>query len=387
MKYFMSIIVSLLLTISSLAQEFSIKGSVTGMENATLDLQVLPLKHGATPIFRTIHPANGIFDCTIKADLFMWHLIRIDSKDFEKAFGPIVHESETEKPGDNGKNLVLDFLNQDIVFFIQPGDQVSIQAIIEPNGINYQVTGNNIGDQQKAFSSRLYPLEKEMNRMILQKQSLSAQNQRGKRRDIEREITRLKNEIEKTELALIRDHPDWEFSAQRLAGYPVDIISKYFKGFSGDVQNSFFGIHLSKILTASDIGTAAPRFSLPNQKGEQISSVGFKKPYTVLDFWGSWCGYCLKDFSKLCEYEAKYDQQADFIHIACRDEIESWLSTIDRLKIGGINLFASTDEVPNKFGVEVFPTKIIIDSKGQIVFKTIGTNEDFYAKMDELFRK
>lgn len=385
MKHFISIIISLLLTLFSVAQEFSIKGSVTGMENATLDIQVLPLKHGATPIFRTINPVDGTFDCTIQADLDMWHLIRIDSNDFEKAFAPRVHEAETDKPGGNGKALVPDFLNQDIVFFIHPGDHVIVKANIEPNGIHYQISGNKIGSQQKAFSSRLYPLEKEMNRMIQMKKQMTEYT-KDKSHEIDQHIAWLQSEIEKTELTLIRDHPDWEFSAQRIARYPVDTISVYFKKFTTDVQNSFFGIHLSKILTASDIGSRAPRFNLPNDIGEKISSESFKGKYVVLDFWGSWCGYCIKGFPKLKEYQEKYKDKAEFIHIGCRDDIKVWQATIDKLDIGGIHLFAEDDVVPDKFGVQGFPTKNIIDNEWKIVFKTIGTDEDFYARMDEIFQ-
>ena len=385
MKHFISIIISLLLTLFSVAQEFSIKGSVTGMENATLDIQVLPLKHGATPIFRTINPVDGTFDCTIQADLDMWHLIRIDSKDLEKAFVTAAHNSEANKPGGTENSVNPDFLNKEIIFFIQPDDHVIVKANIEPNGIHYQISGNKIGSQQKAFSSRLYPLEKEMNRMIQMKKQMTEYT-KDKSHEIDQHIAWLQSEIEKTELTLIRDHPDWEFSAQRIARYPVDTISVYFKKFTTDVQNSFFGIHLSKILTASDIGSRAPRFNLPNDIGEKISSESFKGKYVVLDFWGSWCGYCIKGFPKLKEYQEKYKDKAEFIHIGCRDDIKVWQATIDKLDIGGIHLFAEDDVVPDKFGVQGFPTKIIIDNEWKIVFKTIGTDEDFYARMDEIFQ-
>lgn len=386
MKHFFSIIISLLLTLFSVAQEFSIKGSVTGMENATLDIQVLPLKHGATPIFRTIHPANGTFDCTIQADLDMWHLIRINSNDFEKAFVAAAHNSEANKPGGTENSVNPEFLNKEIIFLIQPGDHVIVKANIESNGIRYHATGNNISDQQQAFSSRLYPLEKEMNRMIQMKKQMTEYT-KDKSHEIDQHIAWLQSEIEKTELALILDHPDWEFSAERIARYPVDTISVYFNKFTTDVQNSFFGIHLSKILTASDIGSRAPKFSLPNEIGEKISSDNFKGKYVVLDFWGSWCGYCIKDFPKLKEYQKKYKDKAEFIHIGCRDDIKVWQTTIDKLDIGGIHLFAKDDVVPDKFGVQGFPTKIIIDNEWKIVFKTIGTDEDFYARLDEIFQR
>lgn len=140
MKYFFSIIISLFLTLPSLAQEFSIMGSVTGLEGTPLDVQVLPLKLGEIPIFRTIYPVNASFDCAIKANLDMWHLIRINSSDFEKAFVSAAHKSEAEKQGGNEKTVDFDFFNKDIVFFIQPGDHVIVKANIESNGIHYQVS-------------------------------------------------------------------------------------------------------------------------------------------------------------------------------------------------------------------------------------------------------
>ena len=191
--------------------------------------------------------------------------------------------------------------------------------------------------------------------------------------------------IKNNELALIKENPDWDYSVQKLAGFPIDTISKYFKILSSDVQNSFFGIYLSKIMTASEIGSFVPDFILPNEKGEQIALSDLKGKYIVLDFWGTWCGYCLKGIPKMNESYLKYKDKVEFINIGCRDNKIVWLKTIDKLDISGINLFAENDVIPDKFGVSGYPTKIIIDKEGKIILKTIGESDEFYGKLDEIF--
>jgi thiol-disulfide isomerase/thioredoxin len=278
-------------------------------------------------------------------------------------------------------------LNQEIVFFIQPNDHVFISAIIEKDGINYQVTGNRIGNQQNEFYTKLYPLEKELNQLTLQQEKLRKENKIEETKDINYKINLKNSQIEYNLLALIKENPDWDYSAMNLAKFPIDSISKYFKILSNDVQNSFFGMYLSKIMTASDIGSSVPEFILPNEKGEQISFCDFKGKYIVIDFWGTWCGYCMKGIPKMNDYHLKYKDKIEFINIGCRDNIQVWQKTIEKQKIRGINLFAENDEVPDKFGVVGYPTKIIIDKEGKIILKTIGESDEFYAKIDELFNK
>ncbi len=50
-----------------------------------------------------------------------------------------------------------------------------------------------------------------------------------------------------------------------------------------------------------------------------------------------------------------------------------------------INLYAENGEITDKYGVGGYPTKIIIDKEGKIVFKSIGETNEFYEKMDKLF--
>jgi len=191
--------------------------------------------------------------------------------------------------------------------------------------------------------------------------------------------------MENVKLQLIAAHPDWIYSAEIVAEFPNDTIARYYKTFNANVQNSFFGIHLSKILNAAAVGSVAPDFTLQNEKGRMISLKDFAGKYVVLEFWGTWCGYCIKELPRLKTCHSKYHNKVEFIGISYKDNRQSWLKAISKYELNWTNLLAENDEVRDKYGVEGFPTKIIIDNEGKIVLKTTGESDEFYHKMDELF--
>jgi len=47
--------------------------------------------------------------------------------------------------------------------------------------------------------------------------------------------------------------------------------------------------------------------------------VGLRIKYAVLEFWGTWCGCCIKDIPEMKKYFNKYKTKAMFASIACRD--------------------------------------------------------------------
>jgi thiol-disulfide isomerase/thioredoxin len=87
------------------------------------------------------------------------------------------------------------------------------------------------------------------------------------------------------------------------------------------------------------------------------------------------------------EYYSKYKDQIAFISIDCRDTKQNWLKAIDRYELNWVNLFTEDETIADKYGVEGYPTKIIIDKEGKIALKTTGEGDEFYDKMDELFGK
>ena len=370
MKQLFYIIIFTALSIVSTAQESFIKGSINGIKNADLQIMILPLKLGETPIMDKIQCIDGKFEYKIKFNKNMWHLVRISSNEFNSVFGNEKSSSEKLK-------------NREITFFIYPNDKVSIIANIAVFGINYQVLGNEINKQRNQFALQLFPLEEEFNKLTISIEKNVSDNEKSK--EFKNQISLINHKLESIQLKLIVEHPDWIYSAETIAGFPADTIAKYFKSFTNDVQNSFFGIHLSKILNAAEIGSPAPEFKLENEKGKNISLSDFSGKYVVLDFWGTWCGYCIRGIPRMKEYHSKYQDKIEFVSIDCRDNKQSWLKAITKYDLNWINLFAENEEVTDKYGVEGYPTKIIIDKEGKIALKTTGESDEFYEKLDEIF--
>jgi len=181
------------------------------------------------------------------------------------------------------------------VFFIQPNDHISISSAICEYGINYQITGNEIGVQRNKFKQKVFLLEEDYNRLTILRDKAEEQKDKQRTKELTIQLKSISDQISRIELETIVEHPDWINSAEIFAGYPTDTIAKYFNSFTTDVQDSFFGLYLSKIITASVTGSPAPEFTLQNDKGEDVSLNDYKGKYIVLEFWGTWCGYCGRD--------------------------------------------------------------------------------------------
>lgn len=370
MKHILITIICTAFSLITNAQESFFQVRINGIDSAEINVKILPLRLGEIPISDKIQCINGKFEYKIKFNLNMWHLVRLRSPEFNSVFG-------------NEKLSTRKLKNREITFFIYPNDEISIVANIAEYGINYQVLGNDINRQRNQFAAKLFPLEEEFNKLTIPYEKGDSGNEKDK--ELENQINSIKTRLDNIRLKTIVEHPDWIYSAETIAGFPEDTIAKYYKSFTTDVQNSFFGIHLSKILNAAEIGSSAPKFSLRNDKDKNVLLSDFKGKFVVLDFWGTWCGYCIKGIPRMKEYHSKYQDKIDFISIACRDNKQAWLKAIDKYDLNWINLFAENEEITDNYGVEGYPTKIIIDKEGKIALKTTGESDDFYDKMDEIF--
>ena len=87
------------------------------------------------------------------------------------------------------------------------------------------------------------------------------------------------------------------------------------------------------------------------------------------------------------EYYSKYKDEIEWLSIGCRDQKQAWIKAIAKYELNWVNLFAENEKITDKYGIEGYPTKIIIDKEGRIVLKTTGESDEFYDKMDELFNK
>lgn len=129
----------------------------------------------------------------------------------------------------------------------------------------------------------------------------------------------------------------------------------------------------------------APVFSLEDLNGESVSLTEFRGKWIILDFWGSWCIWCIKGFPELKETYQKYTEQLEIIGIDCRESKEAWRTAVIEYELPWVNLYCPDGcSILREYGIDVFPTKIIIDPEGKIRNVTVGHNTEFFDILEAL---
>lgn len=133
--------------------------------------------------------------------------------------------------------------------------------------------------------------------------------------------------------------------------------------------------------------TLAPDFTLPDVNDADFTLSSLRGKYVVLDFWGTWCGLCVKGMPKLKECYEKYKGKVEIVGVDCGDVTERWKAAVQVLKLPWTNVKVGRDNAVSRlYRVKGFPTKVIIDPEGKIVKVINGADSRFYMLMDKMFK-
>lgn len=136
-------------------------------------------------------------------------------------------------------------------------------------------------------------------------------------------------------------------------------------------------------------GVEAPIFTLPDNLGNSVSLGSFRGKWVVLDFWGTWCGYCIKGIPAMKAAYEKHKSKCEFISIDCNESREKWLAGVEKYQMPWVHLYNSDDVAPREnvsaiYAIQGYPTKIIITPEGLIYKIFVGENDDFYNELDRV---
>jgi hypothetical protein len=87
------------------------------------------------------------------------------------------------------------------------------------------------------------------------------------------------------------------------------------------------------------------------------------------------------------EYYAKYAGKMEILGIDCNDSEEKWKAAVAEHKLPWLHVYNSDEShLLEKYGIEGFPTKVIIDPEGHIANVVVGEDPAFYTYLDKLFQ-
>lgn len=143
-------------------------------------------------------------------------------------------------------------------------------------------------------------------------------------------------------------------------------------------------------ISATAIGKTAPDINTLNTyDGSRFDLAALRGKYVVIDFWGTWCGPCIKGMPRMKEYLDKYKDKVEIVGVASEsDNGERWKQFIGKnVKYQWHHVLSrSNEDYILKFNVAGFPTKIIVDPQGKILGRYVGEDDTIYNKLDELLK-
>lgn len=154
----------------------------------------------------------------------------------------------------------------------------------------------------------------------------------------------------------------------------------------GNVKKSVEKERKQAELSKGDV--AAPNFTLKNLEGKEVSLSDFKGKWVILDFWGSWCPWCIKGFPELKEAYTKYKDILEIVGIDCRESEDAWRAGVAKYELPWVNVYnPESSSLLDDYAVQGFPTKAIINPEGIISNITVGHDPEFFNKLTELIGK
>ncbi|MDQ1089142.1 TlpA disulfide reductase family protein [Siphonobacter sp. SORGH_AS_1065] len=162
---------------------------------------------------------------------------------------------------------------------------------------------------------------------------------------------------------------------------PIDQYENILKSLSAAVQDSDQGKQVAKRLELLKkqpvVGKEALNFTLPDTAGRAVDLNNYRGKYVLLDFWGHWCGPCIKSFPKLKQLQSQYINKLVIIGIAAEYESDKpqWLKTIRTHKLDWVQvseLKADKGEVNEGYNINAFPTYLLLDKNGIVLERSLS---------------
>ena len=137
-------------------------------------------------------------------------------------------------------------------------------------------------------------------------------------------------------------------------------------------------------------GDVAPDFELPNLQGSTTKLSSLRGKYVVLDFWGSWCVWCIRGIPNMKTYYAKYKEKMEILGVDCRDTEDKWKAAVEEHQLPWLQVRCPDEQlqaIAAQYNIEGFPTKVVIDPNGKLIKTVVGEDPEFYTYLDQLFKK
>ena len=112
---------------------------------------------------------------------------------------------------------------------------------------------------------------------------------------------------------------------------------------------------------------------LTDKKNSYLTQLVAKKGYTLVDFWGTWCGPCIAELPNLAKIYKSYGSNVSFMSVAFDSDLEKIAPLMQKNGITWSQYYLTKTQEKSqaeKYSINTFPTFMLLDSKGQVVYRS-----------------
>lgn len=278
-------------------------------------------------------------------------------------------------------------------FYTSPDDNLVV-TIKSFDPLDYEVKGSALMDDMTAYMAKTRPIQEEYVNLIKNNDDVDPEQTKAIFDRYEEAIKQFVADNPKSHVvpfAIIELSGDdfKEIYDQMTPEAKQSMLMPFAEAYNKDVeamQSERKAEEARKAEVASG-KIVAPDFTLPNLEGKKVSLKDFRGKWVVLDFWGSWCGWCVKGFPALKKAYEKYGDKIVVIGIDCNESEADWRAGVKKHELPWINLYNGNDRaIYEAYGIEGFPTKAIINPEGNLVDLTTGEDPTFFDRLDNLVK-
>ena len=294
-------------------------------------------------------------------------------------------------------------LNADKGFVIPvlPGEN----AVIEGEGEDYTLSGSQFYRDYYEASNLIKAPQEAARAFMMECQNKFSQGvpEEEINKEFEEKYPALEQALADAVLGYVKAHPDADASAvllSELGSYDKhmkegaallterargSVAANMYKGILAALEQEKANKSLQEGLESQ----MAPDFTLNDINGKPLALSSLRGKWVIIDFWGSWCGWCIKGMPKMKEYYAKYDGKLEILGVDCNDTVEKWKAAVAKHEIPWLHVYWDKEKGDNPvalYGVQGFPTKVIVDPQGKIAKIIVGEDPSFYDYLDEVLK-
>lgn len=281
-----------------------------------------------------------------------------------------------------------------LMFLIEPGANVEISGEAT-DFMNAYPSGGEHNNTLAAINKLTFPVFNEVGNLMVD-HSFEKDSIKAKAIEAQANVIDSLGKIERTEY--LRANPNsiaalWYLDdmmkrRQIEDEVAIDIFNSVSKDFSDSDFYKTVASRVSGIMDTKE-GSPVPTIkTMATLDGQEFDISTYRGKYILIDFWGIWCGPCVKEMPTVKAFQEKHKDKLVILGINSGDRKEKIEKFIAKHDYNWQHILSDRKNTPDnfvtRFNVKGFPTKFIIDPEGKILKRYVGGGETAFEFLEEL---